>query len=181
MDRSLRVATSLDLPALGELISRSARGLGVQSYRREQIEGALTGAFGVDTQLVLDGTYFAIEADSVLVACGGWSFRRTLFGSDAGLGRDAGLLDPRSDAAKIRAFFVDPAYARQGLGRRLLAHCESEALRRGYTRFELMATLTGVPLYETCGYVLGDLVRYPVAQGVTIEFIPMRKDVHPSR
>ncbi len=180
MDSLVRAATLRDLQALCDLIARSARGLGAQAYGREQSEAALTGAFGVDTQLILDGTYFAVERNGRLVACGGWSFRRTLFGSDAGQGRDAGLLDPRVDAAKIRAFFVDPTCARQGIGRRLLAHCEGEARRHGFARFELMATLTGVPLYATCGYVAAEMIRYPVSDGIAIEFVPMRKDTNPN-
>src|SRR5580698_4768657 len=172
----LRKATHADRPALQRLIARSARELGAQDYRPEQIEGALLGAFGVDTQLIDDGTYFVVEADGKLVGCGGWSRRRTLFGGDRHRERDAAELDPRVDAAKIRAFFVDPDHARRGIGRALLERCESEARARGFRRLELMGTLPGVRLYEALGYKRGILVHYPVADGVNIEFIPMSKD-----
>jgi GNAT superfamily N-acetyltransferase len=171
----LRAATRADQGALQQLIARSARELGARDYRPEQIEGALRGAFGVDTQLIDDGTYFVVESDGKLVGCGGWSRRRTLFGGDAHRERDAGELDPRVDAAKIRAFFVDPDYARRGIGRALLARCESEARTRGFRRFELMGTLPGVRLYQALGYTPGAMVHYPVSSGVTIEFIPMHK------
>jgi GNAT superfamily N-acetyltransferase len=171
----LRKATHEDRPALQLLIARSARGLGARDYRPEQIEGALQGAFGVDTQLIEDGTYFVVEADGKLLGCGGWSKRRTLFGGDAHSDRNAQELDPATDAAKIRAFFVDPQYARRGIGRALLERCETEARAHGFRRFELMGTLPGVRLYEALGYVGSELVHYPVAAGVTIEFVPMRK------
>ena len=110
---NLRNATSDDIPALNELIARSARGLSAAHYRPEQVEGALRGAFGVDSQLLADGTYFVAEEAGRLVGCGGWSFRSTLFGGDARAGRDSSILDPKTQAAKIRAFFVDPAHARK--------------------------------------------------------------------
>jgi GNAT superfamily N-acetyltransferase len=177
MTYQLRAAIRADQAALQRLIARSARELGAQDYRPEQIEGALRGAFGVDTQLIDDGTYFVVESEGKLVGCGGWSRRRTLFGGDAHRERDAGELDPRVDAAKIRAFFVDPDHARRGIGRALLERCESEARARGFRRFELMGTLPGVRLYLALGYRPGATVHYPVANGVTIEFIPMSKEI----
>jgi GNAT superfamily N-acetyltransferase len=171
----LRKATHADRPALQVLIARSARELGASDYRSEQIEGALRGAFGVDTQLIDDGTYFAVEAEGKLVGCGGWSRRQTLFGGDAHNDRNAQELDPATDPAKIRAFFVDPQFARRGIGRALLERCESEARACGFHSFELMGTLPGVRLYEALGYVGSERVHYPVAPGVTIEFVPMRK------
>jgi GNAT superfamily N-acetyltransferase len=175
MSLPLRNATRADREAIQALIERSARGLGAPDYSPEQIEGALRGAFGVDTQLIDDGTYFVAEHDGQLVACGGWSYRRTLFGGDAHDNRSAGELDPARDAAKIRAFFVAPDYARRGLGRALLEHCEAAARARGFTRFELMGTLPGVRLYRALGYSGDEVVHYPVAPGVTIEFVPMSK------
>ena len=175
MQFQLRKAIHADRPALQTLIARSARELGGQDYRPEQIEGALRGAFGVDTQLIDDGTYFVAEADGKLVGCGGWSRRRTLFGGDARAERDAQELNPVTDAAKIRAFFVDPDHARQGIGKALLERCESEARAHGFTRFELMGTLPGVRLYQALGYVGTERVHYPVAPGTTIEFVPMHK------
>src|SRR5437870_2772625 len=110
MSYQLRKATLDDQPVLRALIALSARTLGALDYTNEQIEAALGGAFGVDTQLIVDGTYFVAEFDRKIVGCGGWSRRRTLFGSDKGASRDSTLLDPQSDAAKIRAFFVDPSH-----------------------------------------------------------------------
>ena len=153
MQYQLRTATHADRPALRVLIARSARELGAADYRPEQIEGALQGAFGVDTQLIDDGTYFVAEAAGRLVGCGGWSWRRTLFGGDSHSERNADELDPRTDAAKIRAFFTDPGCARRGIGRALLERCEAEARAHGFTRFELMGTLPGVRLYQALGYL----------------------------
>jgi GNAT superfamily N-acetyltransferase len=172
---NLRKATLPDVPQIEALIARSARGLSTDDYRSSQVEGALRAAFGVDTQLLADQTYFVVEEDEHLVGCGGWSFRSTLFGSDARTGRDSSTLDPRTQAAKIRAFFVDPASARRGIGTLLLEHCETEARARGFSQVELMATLPGVKLYAARGYVGGAMVHFDVGSGETIEFIPMRK------
>lgn len=177
MSWHLRPATAADSAEIGRLIGRSIRALGAADYSAEQIEGALQGAFGLDSQLVADGTYFVVESEGRVVGCGGWSYRRTLFGGDARDGRDAATLDPKADAAKIRAFFVDPAAARQGIGTALLDHCESEARRRGFRRTEMMATLPGVKLYEARGYVPGERVHYPLPSGLTIDFVPMSKDL----
>jgi GNAT superfamily N-acetyltransferase len=173
----LRRATHEDSAAIGQLIATSIRVLGAGDYSSQQIEGALQGAFGLDTQLISDGTYFVVEGEGRLLGCGGWSYRRTLFGGDARAGRDAGTLDPARDAAKIRAFFIDPAAARRGIGSALLAHCESEARRHGFQRAEMMATLPGVRLYAARGYLPGELVRYPLADGLSIEFVPMSKSL----
>ena len=175
MSISLRKATLDDVPALQSLIARSARGLSTAEYRPAQVEGALRGAFGVDTQLVNDQTYFVAEENGAMVGCGGWSFRSTLFGSDARGGRDSSVLDPKSQAAKVRAFFVDPSWARRGIGTLLLERCEQEARAHGFSAVELMATLPGVKLYAARGYVGSDMVRYEVGEGESIEFIPMRK------
>jgi GNAT superfamily N-acetyltransferase len=171
----LRAATHADRGALQRLIARSARELGARYYRREQIEAALSGAFGVDSQLIDDGTYFVAEHEDRLLGCGGWSRRRTLFGGDSHQARDAAELDPSRDAARIRAFFVDPDHARRGIGRALLERCEAEARAQGFTRFELMGTLPGVPLYQALGYQPGALIHYPVDGELTIEFVPMHK------
>jgi N-acetylglutamate synthase-like GNAT family acetyltransferase len=172
---AIRKAAVSDIPEIEALIARSARGLSAQDYRPSQVEGALRGAFGVDTQLLTDQTYFVIEEDGRLVGCGGWSFRSTLFGGDARSGRDSSMLDPRTQAAKIRAFFVDPHHARRGIGTLLLEHCEKEARDHGFSQVELMATLPGVKLYAARGFVGADMVRFEVGAGETIEFIPMRK------
>ncbi|HEX3602917.1 MAG TPA: GNAT family N-acetyltransferase [Steroidobacteraceae bacterium] len=174
---TLRKATLDDVPALDALIARSARGLSTADYRTGQIEGALRGAFGVDSQLLADETYFVVEDAGRLVGCGGWSFRSTLFGSDARAGRDSSALDPKTHAAKIRAFFVDPDSARRGIGSLLLDRCEAEARAHGYARVELMATLPGVKLYAARGYVGGARVTFDVGSGESIEFIPMHKNL----
>jgi GNAT superfamily N-acetyltransferase len=172
----LRQATPDDIPALESLIARSTWGLGSGDYRPEQLEGALRGAFGVDTQLIRDGTFFAVEGPGAIVGCGGWSYRRTLFGSDArGAERDAGVLDPRLDPAKIRAFFVDPTHARRGIGTLLLEHCEAQARAAGFRRVELMSTLPGLRLYGARGYAAGEPAAYPVGSGVLLELVRMEK------
>jgi GNAT superfamily N-acetyltransferase len=173
----LRKATRDDISRLETLIARSARGLSADDYRPSQIEGALRGAFGVDTQLLADQTYFVAEEDGRFVGCGGWSFRSTLFGGDARTGRDSSMLDPRTQPAKIRAFFVDPTDARRGIGTLLLERCEKEARDRGFSQVELMATLPGVRLYAARGYVGSPTVHFDVGAGETIEFVPMRKSL----
>lgn len=173
-----RLATPADLESIRALIDDSVRGLGPQAYSRSQIDQALGTWLGLDTQLVADQTYFVVEpADEPgkLVACGGWSRRKTPFGADARPGRDDGLLDPRSDAAKIRAFFVHPEWARQGIGSRLLAMCEEAARNEGFTRCEMGATLTGVPLYRRHGYVEGERLELPLANGETLAIVKMEK------
>src|SRR5271170_2761304 len=124
---ALRKAIAADVAQIEALIARSARGLSADDYRPAQVEGALRGAFGVDTQLLADQTYYIAQEDGQAVGCGGWSFRSTLFGGDARAGRDSSMLDPRTQAAKIRAFFVDPGKARRGIGSLLLERCENEA------------------------------------------------------
>jgi GNAT superfamily N-acetyltransferase len=176
---TLRKATLADIPALNALIARSARGLSAEDYRAAQIEGALRGAFGVDSQLLADETYFVVEDAGQIVGCGGWSFRSTLFGGDARAGRDSSILDPGTQAAKIRAFFVDPSHARRGIGSLLLDHCEQQARARGYMGVELMATLPGVKLYAARGYVGSAAVHFDVGSDETIEFIPMHKTLQP--
>lgn len=176
MDYTLRLATLGDVPAIHELIARSIHELGAADYTRAQIEAALQGAFGVDTTLIRDGTFFVAEtAAQVVVACGGWSRRRTLFGSDARAERDETLLDPQADPAKIRAFFVEPAHARHGIGRALLTRCEADAQRAGFSALETMATLPGMRLYGRCGYVPEPTIEHPLPGGLTIRFVPMRK------
>ena len=175
MNFTMRCATRNDIPGLEDLIRLSAVQLGASDYTIEQIEGALRGAFGVDTQLIDDGTYFVASIGGRLVACGGWSRRRTLFGGDGRSDRDASPLDSKTDAARIRAFFVHPEFARRGLGRVLVDRCESAAVAEGFRHAELMAPLPGVRLYAACGYVAGAPVEYPLPAGGTIRFVPMRK------
>jgi len=177
-DYRLRPAVAGDEPALRELIARSIRELGAGDYTPEQIEAALLGAFGVDSALIRDQTYFVIETGSgEIVGCGGWSRRKTLFGSDTRESRDDSWLDPAVDAARIRAFFIDSRHARRGLGRMLLDRCEAEAVRAGFTEFALMATLPGRRLYEVCGYVGNSSIEHPLPGGLSITFVPMTKSL----
>jgi GNAT superfamily N-acetyltransferase len=173
-----RLAESDDAPRLTELIAASVRGLQTRDYSQTQIEGALGTWLGLDTQLIADGTYFAVEPiedSATLVACGGWSRRHTPYGSDHRPGRNDALLDPRSDAAKIRAFFVHPDYARRGVGSRILELCEEAARAEGFTRFEMGATLTGVPLYRRHGYIERERIELPLANGENLPIARMTK------
>lgn len=177
---TIRLATTADIPSLHRLIEQSIRGLQTNDYTPEQIEGALGHALGLDTQLVADQTYFIASPagrPEVLAGCGGWSFRKTLFGSDHGPGRAGELLDPDSDAAKIRAIFVHPDFARRGLGARILAHCESAAQQAGFRRFEMGSTLTGVPLYTLKGYRRLDEVDVPLPNGEVLPIVRMSKQI----
>lgn len=171
----LRNAAESDRAPLEALIAQSARELSAADYTPEQIDAALRGAFGVDSQLIRDGTYYVVECDDAIVGCGGWSRRRTLFGGDAHAQRDAAELDPQVDAAKIRAFFVHPGHARRGIGRLILDHCESQARAAGFARFELMATLPGTRLYATHGYEAETPISHELGGGLTIQFVRMRK------
>src|SRR5271168_1309186 len=153
----IRVTEKSDIPSLRRLIEASVRGLQAGDYTQTQIEGALGGVLGLDTQLIEDQTYFVAESrgesgEGVAVGCGGWSYRKTLFGSDHGPGRETALLDPAVDAAKIRAIFVHPDWARRGIGSLILEHCEEAAAAAGFRCFEMGSTLTGVPLYTLKGY-----------------------------
>ncbi len=175
----VRLAEVADVPALEALIASSIRGLGAAHYTATQLDAALGRAFGVDNQLIADRCYFAVDAGGKIVACGGWSYRKTLFGADGRATRDSTLLNPATDAARIRAFFVDPEWSRRGIGRRLLALCEAAAMEAGYTRVELMATLSGVPLYEACGFIAHPPEAHAVADGVELQFVPMSKTLSP--
>jgi GNAT superfamily N-acetyltransferase len=175
VDYIIRKAKLDDRAAIESLIELSARGLSLEDYSARQIEAALSDVFGVDTNLILDETYYVAENSGALLGCGGWSKRRTLFGSDRYAVRDASELDPDSEPARIRAFFVHPDHARRGIGRAILATCEREAKAHAFRALELMATLPGVKLYQACGYEAGGRVEYLMKGGVKIEFIPMRK------
>jgi GNAT superfamily N-acetyltransferase len=176
MDYTIRKANLADRQAIERLIIESARNLSRDDYSEQQIEAAILTVFGVDTDLILDGTYFVAESSGILVGCGGWSKRKTLFGGDRFASRDSGELDPNLEAAKIRAFFVHPESARKGIGRAILSVCESKAREYGFRSTELMATLPGLKLYKACGYEGDQRVEYEIGDGVVIEFVPMRKD-----
>jgi GNAT superfamily N-acetyltransferase len=176
----LRTATAADLEAIRGLIAASVRGL-QHEYSEGQRERALAAVFTPDTQLIADQTYFVCEtAEGTLAACGGWSWRKTLYGGDHHhASRDAARLDPATDAAKIRAFFVHPQWSRRGLGTLLLEACERAAWDAGFRRSEMGATLSGVPLYERHGYrrVADILVDLP--DGETLPVVRMEKVLVP--
>lgn len=175
----LRIATSADVPGLRALIEASVRGLMIQEYSLPELEGALGTYLGVDTQLIKDETYFVAEVETDagrrMVGCGGWSKRKTLFGADHRPGREDALLDPAVDAAKIRAFFIHPQWARQGIGSRILQACEEAARAAGFKRYEMGATLSGVPLYEAKGYKKIDYLEIPLTNGEVLKVVRMGK------
>ena len=172
----MRAATPGDVPALNDLIATSVRELSAGVYAPEQIEAALARVFGVDTQLIEDGTYFIIDGDAGIAAAGGWSGRRTLYGGDQAKDRSDPLLDPRTEAARIRAFFVHPAHARRGLARQLYDVCERAARAAGFRQFELMATLPGEPLYLALGFTIDERVVL-VPNGVAVPFARMSRSI----
>lgn len=173
----IRPATMDDRPAISELIARSARQLSREQYSDAQIEAAIATVFGVDSELIEDGTYFVAESQGVMVGCGGWSRRKTLFGGDQYSVRDAGYLDPQSQPAKIRAFFIHPAHARKGIARAILSRCETEAQAHGFRALELMATLPGIAFYESCGFSQMGNYDLELTAGVILELVPMRKQL----
>ncbi len=182
MHVNIRKATPHDIPRLREIIEASVRGLQAQDYSPGQIEGALASVYGVDSQLIADGTYFVAEADNgEIVACGGWSKRKTLYGGDQYAEREDSLLDPARDAAKIRAFFVYPQYARRGLGTMILDACEHAAIAAGFTRLEMGATLSGVAFYRARGYAEIENQEVPLGNGEKLPIVKMAKTATDSR
>jgi len=176
-DLIIRPARADEIPALEALITASARILSQGYYSPEETEAAITHVFGVDSELVADGTYLVVEdAAGDRLGCGGWSKRATLFGGDRFAGRESGLLDPARDAAKVRAFFVAPQAARKGVGAALLKACEDAAASAGFARTELMATLPGVPFYAAHGYAEQGQISQDCG-GVAVRFVPMAKQL----
>jgi GNAT superfamily N-acetyltransferase len=169
----IRLANAADLPVLRELIPLSVRALSQAQYSPAQIESAIRHVFGPDTQLIFDGTYFVAEAGLTVVGCGGWSRRRTLYGGDQMKTAVDPLLAPATEAARIRAFFVHPAWVRRGIGSALLEACFRAAGEAGFKRFELMATLPGVPLYRAFGFEEAEAVHSMLPDGVAISFVRM--------
>jgi N-acetylglutamate synthase-like GNAT family acetyltransferase len=177
---SIRPARPADLPALEALVPLSVRSLQAAHYSPAQMEAALGPVFGVDRQLIADGTYFVAEQAGAVIGCGGWSRRRSEFGSDGvRTGVDAAL-DPARDPARIRAFFVHPAWARRGIGRTLLATCEAALCAAGFREAILVATLTGVPLYTAGGYRLVEYFSITLAPGITLPGARMAKSFLPA-
>lgn len=173
----IRRATMDDREEIANLIAESARHLSRQHYNDAQIEAAIATVFGVDTDLIEDGTYFVAESDGELVGCGGWSKRKTLFGGDQYSSREAGYLDPESEPAKIRAFFIHPAQARKGIARAILSRCETEARSHGFHALELMATLPGIEFYKSCGFLETGNFDLDLTAAVKLELVPMRKEL----
>jgi GNAT superfamily N-acetyltransferase len=178
----IRPAVQSDLPVLRALIEASVRQLQADDYTSSQRESALATVFGIDTQLIADGTYLVVEycpaepkVSSVVVACGGWSKRKTLYGADQWTDRHDDLLDPQRDAAKIRAFFIHPQWARRGIGTLLLKACEDAAKSAGFSCFEMGATLTGAKLFRARGYVPVKNLEVPLRNGESLPIIQMEK------
>lgn len=175
-DLTLRLATEADLPALRDLMARS-----IGELQKEFLDPAQLAAsfevMGLDTQLVADRTYFVVEEAGALAGCGGWSRRATLFGGDHSAGRDAALLDPAQDAARIRAMYTSPDFVRRGVGRLILAACEAAARSEGFSRAEMAATLAGEPLYRACGYEVIEPFESVTSTGVAVPLKRMGKAI----
>jgi GNAT superfamily N-acetyltransferase len=169
-----RLAVPADLPDLQRLMTAAIQGLLPQFLTPEKVEASFA-VMGVDSQLIVDGTYFILEENGVMAGCGGWSRRATLFGHNHTAGRDARLLDPASEAARVRAMYTDPAFARRGVGRQILELCEAAARAEGFTRTELGATMGGEPLYRACGYEEIERMDVPTPGGVTVPITRMGK------
>jgi GNAT superfamily N-acetyltransferase len=174
---TLRLATLDDLPALRALIPASVRALSQGFYTPQQVESAIRHVFGPDTQLIADGTYFAAEAEGTIVGCGGWSRRRTLYGGDQMKDAEDPLLDPAAEAARIRAFFVHPAWARRGVASAIMHACRDAAAQAGFQRLELMATLPGEPLYRAFGFEARERVESTLPDGVRVPFVRMERAI----
>lgn len=171
----LRLASEADIPALEILIPLSVLTLQAAHYSSAQMEAALGPVFGVDRQLISDQTYFVTEHENQIVGCGGWSKRKAMFGGDRGrLGEDA-LLDPKHDPARIRAFFVHPNFTRRGIGRSILAACETAIQQAGFHTAELVATLAGEPLYTAFGYSVAERYEVPMSKGLALPVVRMNK------
>ena len=169
-----RLATEADLPVLRELMALAIDRLQADFLTPDEV-AASRQVMGLDSQLVADRTYFLVERDGRVAGCGGWSRRATLYGGDHSKGRDAALLNPATDAARIRAMYTHPDFARRGVGRMVMALCEDAARTAGFRRAELMATLSGEPLYRACGYTPIERVAPPGPDGVTVPLIRMGK------
>ena len=171
----IRLAVDADIPAIERLIPLSVRGLQAATYSPAQMEAALGPVFGVDRQLIRDGTYFVVEDGDVIAGCGGWSRRKAVFGGDRERKGEDAPLDPAQDPARVRAFFVHPAWARRGIGRLILARCEEAIQAAGFRCAVLVATPAGEPLYAANGFAVIERDEVPLAGGVTLPVVRMRK------
>ena len=170
-----RLATRADLPRLAPVVEAAITGLLPEFLDAAQIE-ASRAIMGIDTQLVDDGTYFVVEAGDRIAGCGGWSRRAPLYGGDHSAGRDAALLDPATDPAKVRAMYTNPAFARRGVGKLILSLCEEAARAEGFRTLDLMATLSGRPLYEVAGFEPVEHLT-DTSGGAAVPLIRMRKAI----
>jgi GNAT superfamily N-acetyltransferase len=171
-----RLASADDLPELRALMAAAIRRL-IGAYLDPPRVEASFDIMGVDTQLVDDGTYFVVECDGRIVGCGGWSRRATLFGGDQTANRDARLLDPATEPARVRAMYTHPDYARRGIGRLVLSLCEAAAVREQFESLELVATVAGEPLYAASGFAVVERIDVPTSRGVTVPCARMRKSL----
>jgi len=174
-DWTPRLAREGDIPALEQLIPLSVRALQAAHYSDAQMDAALGPVFGVDRQLIRDGTFFVVEQDAAIVGCGGWSKRRSLFGGDKGRLASDPELDPRRDPARVRAFFVHPAWARRGIGRSILAACERDIRAAGFHTVDLVATLAGEPLYAAFGWAAVRRYEIELSGGLTLPAVLMTR------
>jgi GNAT superfamily N-acetyltransferase len=177
MEWSLRLAREEDIAELERLIERSVRELQSAFYSPAQMDGALGSVFGVDRQLIRDQTYFVVEHDNAIIAAGGWSKRESLFGSDAARTKEDALLDPSRHPARVRAFFVQPQFARRGLARAILEACEDAIHAAGFRRIELGATLSGVLFYRAFGYQEDERLEVPLVNGLSLPIVRMTKSL----
>jgi GNAT superfamily N-acetyltransferase len=171
-----RLATLEDVPALTVLMQAAIRQLLPQFLTPAEVEASFA-VMGLDSQLIADGTYFVIECDGVIAGCGGWSRRATLFGGNHTAGRDARLLDPASEAARVRAMYTAPAFTRRGIGRKILELCEAAARAEGFKQAELGATMGGKPLYEVSGYLPLELLAVDTPNGTRVPILRMGKSL----
>jgi GNAT superfamily N-acetyltransferase len=170
-----RLAREDDVPSLEALIPVSVRALQARHYSAAQMQAALGPVFGVDCQLIRDGTYFVVEHDAKIVGCGGWSKRRSLYGGDGRRVEADPELDPGRDAARVRAFFVHPTWARRGIGRSLMTACEQAIIAAGFRTVDIVATLSGEPLYASFGYAVVERYEIPMAGGLNLPVARMTK------
>lgn len=178
---TIRVATIDDVPGLQQLIERSVRGLSGDFYSAAQIDASIAAVFGVDTQLIIDGTYYVIDGSSGPAAAGGWSARRTLYGGDQMKGAEDPRLDPATEAARIRAFFVHPEWARRGLAKQLYTECARAAYAAGFRELELMATLPGEPLYHALGFSVIERLSVSLGPDLDLPLIRMARRIDGAR
>ena len=176
-----RLAREDDIPALEALIPVSVRALQAPYYSSAQMEAALGPVFGVDRQLIRDGTYLVVECEGQIAGCGGWSKRRSLYGGDGHRAGPDPELDPKRDAARVRAFFVHPAWARRGIGRSIMTACERAIIKSGFRTVDIVATLAGEPLYASFGYAVVEHYDIEMVNGLSLPVVRMTKSMERDR